>query len=207
MFPLFLNLKDRLSVVVGGGPVGRRKAAALLAAGGRVRLVCLEPRPPELATAMLDWVVEPFQPAHLEGAVLAFAAGPAEINRLVAAEARRRGIWVNIADDPAGSAFFVPATVRRGDFVIAISTQGATPALARRVRLRLDEQFDDAFGQWVALLAEMRPIVRARLKDPAQRRRLWRSLTHRRWLGKLRRQGADEVRRTILARIETLAQI
>src|SRR5262249_10791980 len=155
-------------------------------------------------TPLLDWLVEPFQPAHLDGAALVFAAGPAEINRQVAAEAHKRGIWINIADDPAGSDFFVPATVRRGDFVIAISTQGATPALARRLRLRLEKQFDDVFGQWVALLAEMRPIVRARLKDPAQRRQLWRSLTHWRWLGKLRRQGTDEVRRAILARIEAL---
>jgi siroheme synthase-like protein len=205
MFPLFLNLKNRLAVVVGGGAVGRRKAAALLRAGARVRLVCLETRPAQEVSADLEWRAEPFRAEHLAGADLVFAAGPAEVNRQVADEAGRRGLWLNRADDPATSDFFVPATVHRGAFVLAIGTGGAAPGLAARVRAWLEREFDDAFGRWVAILAELRPLVRDRIADAQTRRRLWRQLTARHWLRQLRRGGTAEVRRAMLACLEALA--
>ena len=85
MLPVFLNVTDRLAVVIGGGAVGRRKAAAVLAAGGRVRLVCLEPRPVELSDARLEWRMEAYTADHLNGAALVFAAGPAELNARIVA--------------------------------------------------------------------------------------------------------------------------
>ncbi len=125
MFPLFLDLSGKRVLVVGGGPVGRRKAGALLDAGAHVRLVCLEPRPVEEAHPHLAWLTEPFVATHLKGVVLAFAAGPSAINLSVVAEAKAHGIWVNSATDGAGSDFVVPAVHRRGDFVLAVSTGGA----------------------------------------------------------------------------------
>ena len=74
MFPLFLKLKDRLCLVVGGGPVGWRKASALLEGGARVRLVCLEQRPPAPMLPALEWHAEPYRAGHLDGCALAFAA-------------------------------------------------------------------------------------------------------------------------------------
>jgi precorrin-2 dehydrogenase/sirohydrochlorin ferrochelatase len=203
MLPLFLNLTGRLAVVIGGGAVGRRKAAAALAAGARVRLVCLEPRPGDEAHPSLEWHTEPYAPAHLESAVLVFAAGPPEVNARVVAEARARGVWVNVANDSAASDFLMPSTVRRGEFMVAVSTGGAAPALARRVRRQLEVQFDEAFGQWVALLAELRPIVLSSGLDAERRRLLFERWCAPVWLERLRREGVAAVREALWAELHS----
>jgi precorrin-2 dehydrogenase len=191
---MFVDLTDRLAVVVGGGPVGQRKARALLDAGAIVRLVCLEPPPGDFTAPRLVWLREPYSPDHLAGAALAFAAAGAALNRAVVADARRRGIWVNCSDDPPAGDFVVPATLRRGDFVIAVGTSGAAPALARRVRDRLQPQFDDAFAAWVALLRDMRAEVQAILADEKRRQGLFDRWTEWHWLEQLRREGVEPVR-------------
>jgi precorrin-2 dehydrogenase/sirohydrochlorin ferrochelatase len=199
MFPIFLDLEGRLCVVVGGGPVGRRKADALLAAGAAVRVVCPEP-PPD--GTPFDWRAEPYRPDHLAGATLVFAAATPEVNRQVVADARARGLWVNSATDPTEGNFFLPATVRRGEFVLAVGTGGAAPALAAEVRRHLEGEFDEAFGQWVAILAELRPVVRARVTDENERHDLYARLCRWEWLDRLRREGPDAVRAAMWAEAE-----
>jgi precorrin-2 dehydrogenase/sirohydrochlorin ferrochelatase len=191
---MFADLTGRLAVVVGGGPVGQRKARALLEAGAIVRLVCLEAQPTGLDRPRLVWLKEPYNPDHLAGAALVFAAADAALNRVVAADARRRGIWVNCSDDPPAGDFVVPATLRRGDFVVAVGTNGAAPALARRVRDRLQPQFDDAFSEWVSLLRDMRTEVQAVLADDKRRQGLFDGWTEWHWLDRVRQEGVEAVR-------------
>jgi siroheme synthase-like protein len=207
MFPLIVNLTNRLCVVVGGGAVGRRKAASLLAAAARVRLVCLEPRPAEEMAPALEWLTQSYRADHLDGATLVFAAATPEVNRQVVADAHARKLWVNSATDPMAADFLVPATVRRDGFLLAVGTGGAAPALARTVCRRLEEEFDETFGRWVALLAEVRPVVLARVADPEQRRMLFERFCSWDWLDRLRREGADAVRAALLAEVQALATV
>lgn len=205
MFPVFLNLRDRLGVVIGGGPVGRRKAQALLEAGARVRLVCLETRWPEEQWQSIDWIMESYSPEHLAGAVLVFAAATPELNQRIVADAKERGLWVNAADDPDSGDLYLPATVRRGSLVIAIGTGGAAPALARQVRLRLERLFDDAYARWVALLAELRPLVLATIADPQRRRLAFERLCRWEWLRRLRKEEAAFIKMAMQAEVDALA--
>jgi precorrin-2 dehydrogenase/sirohydrochlorin ferrochelatase len=205
MFPLLLNVTNRCCLVVGGGAVGRRKAAALLDGGAAVRLVCLEPRPTDQTNPALIWLTGPYRPEHLDQAALAIAAAAPDVNRAVVADARARGIWVSSATDPNAGDFLVPAKVRRGDFLLAISTGGAAPALAATVRHQLEQQFDEAFGQWVALLAEIRPLVLGQVPDPKDRRELFEQLCRWQWLDRLRREGPDAVRSALFAEVAKVA--
>jgi precorrin-2 dehydrogenase/sirohydrochlorin ferrochelatase len=205
MYPVFLNLADRLCVVIGGGEIAQRKLAGLLEGGARVRLVCLEPRPDKLHSPRLQWLTEPYRPEHLDGAVLVFAAATPEVTRRVVCDARERRLWVNAADDPGSGDFFVPALLRRGDFVIAVSTSGAAPGLAQEVRALLEPQFDDVFGRWVALLAEFRTTVLAASTDRGIRRTIFERLCRWQWLERLRHEGVETVRAAMRAEIQSSA--
>ncbi len=200
MFPIFLDLRQRLAVVIGGGTVGRRRAAALRAAGAAVRLVCLEPRPGEESDPGLTWLTEPYVASHLEDASLVIAAGPEAVNTQVVADARVRGIWVNCASEAETGDFQVPAVIRRGGLLVAISTGGASPTLTARLRQLLETELDEAFTHWVALLAELRPLVLARFEGPRQREVLER-LCQWCWLERLRCEDVASVRSEMLAEL------
>ncbi len=205
MLPLFLDLTDRLVVVIGGGPVGQRKARAVRAAGGKVRLICLEPRPTEWTDPDIDWKTEAYRSDHLAGAALVFAAGPPELNALVVRDAQARGIWVNAASEPTQGDFILPATVRRGKLVLAISTGGAAPLLTQTIRTHLETQFDAAFGIWVSLLAQLRPLLREHIASTEQRRFTLMRLCQWEWLERIRREDVDQVRAAMQKEIETQA--
>lgn len=205
VFALFVDLTDRVTVVIGGGSVGRRKAKALLDAGAIVRLVCLEEPPGDFTAPRLIWLREPYHLDHLAGASLVFACADPALNRRVANDARRRGIWVNCADDPAAGDFVLPAMLRRGELVVAVSTGGAAPTLAKRLRDRLEPQFDQAHADWVAILKELRSLARTQLPDETQRRALLERWCEAHWLERLRQLGREAVQAEMLQELHRVA--
>jgi len=169
-YPVALDLRDRLCLVVGGGPVAEAKVEGLLAAGARVTVVS-----PELTAALASWAADgrlihrphEYGPDDLDGQQLVFAATDRrEVTEAVAAEARRRGLWVNAADDPAFCDFLLPSVLRRGRLVIAVSTGGASPALAARMRRDLEALVPAEYEALVELAAEVRSELRARADRP-----------------------------------------
>jgi len=164
--------------VVGGGGVAQRKAAGLAEAGAEIRVVaphCL-PMPDGASVAL-----RPFEDGDLEGVTLAVAASDdRELNARVARLARERGVWVNVADEPCEGDVELPAVVRRGALRIAVSTGGASPALARRIRERLDEEFGPEWGGLAELLGALRtewePRAIAAGVPPSARRAAWHEL-------------------------------
>jgi precorrin-2 dehydrogenase/sirohydrochlorin ferrochelatase len=179
-YPALLDLAGKLAVVVGGGRVAGRKVASLLEAGARVRLVA-----PELAeeTARrageekVSHLARGFQPEDLDGAWLVISATDDEqLNRAVAAEAEARGVFVNVVDVPELCSFIVPAVVRRGELTLAVSTGGASPAAARRLRQRLQDQFGPEWGPYLRLMRRLRRAVIARGRPAEENRTLFYAL-------------------------------
>jgi len=168
-YPLFALIEDRPVLVVGGGVVGERKVRDLLAAGARVTVVSRELTPGliELAARGNIQVVQgEFAAKHLDGMTLVVGAtDDREVNRQVSAAAKSRGLFVNIVDEPELCTFIVPAQVRRGPLTLAISTGGASPALARKVRQELEEQFGPDYGRYLRVLQGVRDRVLARRRS------------------------------------------
>jgi precorrin-2 dehydrogenase len=161
-YPAFLRLDGVPVLVVGAGPVAARKVAGLAAAGASVRIVA-----PELASDLDRNQVDelhqrPYEPGDLDGVRLVVTAtGHADVDARVAADATAAGIWVNAADQPPDCTFILPAIARNGPLTIAVSTDGTSPALARRLRDRAAELLTDEAVALAAELAARRADVRA----------------------------------------------
>ncbi len=190
-FPVVLKLTGKPVVVIGGGAVGMRKALAALAAGAVVRVI--DPRSPLAFPPQVTHITEQYHPEHLEGAVLVFACATPEVNAQVVLDAQARDVWVNAATSAEGGDFTLPAVVRRGELTLAVSTGGASPALARRIREKLEAEYDQTFAEWVQLLAEERLEVLATVPDESRRRELLDSFADWEWLARLRTEGVAKV--------------
>ena len=139
-------------MVVGGGEVATRKARKLLQARAKVVVISPEVKP-ELAGMAAEVRRRTYREGDLEGAFLVFAATDArEVNAAVAREARERGIPVNVADEPSEGDFALPSTLRRGRLQVAVSTGGASPTLARRIRRELESVF---CSEWAGVVEEL----------------------------------------------------
>jgi precorrin-2 dehydrogenase/sirohydrochlorin ferrochelatase len=165
LLPIFVKLRDRLVIVVGGGVIAEGKIEGLFAAEARVRVVSPEvtPRIREwIAQKHVEWRAKAFEPGHLDDAFLVIAATSAPgVNEDVFREADSRGILCNAVDDIEHCHFYYGSVVQRGDLQIAISTNGKSPALAQRLRLQLEKQFGSEYELWVEWLGAARELLRS----------------------------------------------
>jgi siroheme synthase-like protein len=159
-FPIFLKLKNRRCLVLGGGVVAERKIAGLLEVGAAVTVIS-----PDVTETIARWskeqmvelIARRYQSGDLLGYELVFAAtGDADVNAAISGEGRRLGVWVNAADDPMHCDFILPSVLRRGQLTVAVSSAGGSPALARTVREELEIHLSKEFEQLARLAAEAR---------------------------------------------------
>jgi precorrin-2 dehydrogenase/sirohydrochlorin ferrochelatase len=171
-YPILLKIEGRAVLVVGGGEVGARKVETLLRSGARVSVVSPE-LVPWLAERVREGVVElvgsDYDECQLHGRFLVIAAtNDGELNSRIASDAERRNLLCNVVDVPREGNFIVPALMRRGALTLAISTDGQSPALARKIR----EELEDRYGEEYADLLHLLGAVRARLLSASKDSRL-----------------------------------
>jgi precorrin-2 dehydrogenase/sirohydrochlorin ferrochelatase len=175
-----LRLSGRRCLVVGGGEVGLEKVEGLLICGADVTLVSPSAHPALEALAAegsIAWHARAYDPRDLEGAFLAIAAsGDSEVNIAVHEDAEARAMLVNVVDVPPLCNFILPAIVRSGPLAIAISTAGASPALAKRMKREIAEQFGEPYARLAVMLNDVRGWAKATLPTFQERREFFEAI-------------------------------
>ena len=201
-YPVLLKVSGKRCVVIGGGPVAFRKARSLLEHGASVDVIS-----PELCPALTDLAAEGqvrvfwrnYEAGDLRGAFVAIAAtDDSEVNHNLLKEARDQKTLVNVVDDVDNCDFIVPSLLQRGDVTIAVSTSGRSPALARKIRTRLENEFGEEYAALALLLDE----VRTRVKHQGSKisNDTWQeALDLDRLTGLLRSGEGEKARRILLA--------
>lgn len=178
-FPIFMRVEGEAVVIVGGGEEALAKARLLGQSSARLRVVAVD-----ADTALREWIAAngaelveaEYAPAHLDGAVLVFAAsGDESLDRRIVEDARAAGIPVNAVDRPELCDFFTPAIVNRAPLAVAIGTEGAGPVLAQIVRARIDRLLSPSLGPLAALAASFRDAAEHLLAKGSERRAFWRA--------------------------------
>jgi precorrin-2 dehydrogenase/sirohydrochlorin ferrochelatase len=179
-YPVNLDIRERPCLVVGAGRVGARKVKTLIQCGAMVTVVS-----PEASSSILQLAADkaivlkerPYRSSDVGGMFLVIGATDDEtLNRRIHADAEHRHLLCNIADRPEICNFVLPAIVRRGDFVMAISTAGKSPAFAKHIRKRLEDQYGAEYGELLDLMGAIRSRLLAEAHEPEAHKTLFEQL-------------------------------
>jgi precorrin-2 dehydrogenase len=199
-YPIIMSLGGKQAIVVGGGRVGMRKIMGLLESGAQVIVISpkLEQELQELTRqGHIEWVPELFDQALLDRypeAVLVFGTtDQREVNVAIHKACVDRKILCNIADVPDLCTFIVPAVITQGDLMIAVSTGGASPALARRIREDLEKHFGPEYGKMTHVLGELRKLVLRTGSSPDENKKIFREIVNSEVLAALRENDSERV--------------
>jgi siroheme synthase-like protein len=205
VYPIFLiGLAKQHCIVVGGGPVAERKVTGLLDAEATVTVIS-----PAVTNQLrlwadagvITWIPRQYEPGDLQGAFLVMVAsdGP-QLKARIREEARAEKALLNVADDPDQSTFITGSVVRRGALTVAISTSGCAPALAVRLRQRMERMFGPEYAAFLDLMQQVRGPLAAHYADFQERRARWYALVDADIIDRLR-EGQLEVARQRIAEI------
>ena len=178
-YPVNLDVRDKKCLVIGGGEVGARKAETLAACGADVTVLspAFSERCRSLESRRVRLSGKPYAKEDLAGVFLVFAAtDDASLNRTIKEHAEERNILCNIADWPDGSGFTLPACVSRGDLLLTVSTAGKSPAVAKRIRRALEEQFGPEYETLLVLMGRIREKLLEKRRDPAAHKQQFNTL-------------------------------
>jgi precorrin-2 dehydrogenase len=179
-YPIFLNIKERSCLVVGGGDVGTRKVEMLLKCGASVTIVSSD------ATEKLKHlskeqrirlIIRKYTSSDLENRFLVIGAtNDEQLNQQISMDAEKQKLLCNIVDRPAVCNFILPAIVQQGDLVMAISTSGKSPAFAKKLRKDLENQFDEAYAVFLYLMGAIRSRLLAQKHAPEEHKPLFKKI-------------------------------
>ena len=193
--PIFCRLDNKPVLLVGGGEVAERKARLLLDAGAHLTVVApeLDPELAELAAnGSIEWLAGEFASQQLAGKWLVVAATDRrEVNALVYQSANRARIFANVVDDPKRSSFIMPSIIDRSPLMVAISSGGKAPVLARLLREKLEALLPQHLGAVAAFAGSLRERVKARFASMGERRRFWERLLGADRLGQALARGGS----------------
>ena len=200
-YPIYLDITGRRCVVAGGGDVAERKVERLLACGAHVVVIgkTLTPALKALKQAgRIDHIEDDYGAACLREAFLVIGATDQdEVNARISADARERGILVNIVDDPDRCDFILPSLFQRGDLSVAISTAGKSPALAKQLREDLEGRYGQEYLILLKILGILREKVKARGRSSDENKGLFELVVHSNILDLIRGKNWDGVRKKI----------
>jgi precorrin-2 dehydrogenase/sirohydrochlorin ferrochelatase len=201
-YPIYLDIKDRDCLVVGGGSVGTRKVLTLLECGANVTAVseAVSEKLHQLSNNDLIILKErPFQISDLDDRFLVVGATDnQELNYRIHAEAERRGLLCNIADRPESCNFILPSIVNRGDLIIAISTSGTSPAFAKKLRKQLEGEFGDEYTEFLRLMGAIRKKLLNGNHEPEAHKHLFEQLIERDLVKMIKNSDMDNINSVLL---------
>jgi precorrin-2 dehydrogenase/sirohydrochlorin ferrochelatase len=200
-YPVNLDIRSRPCLVVGGGRVGARKVKTLIQCGAVVTVVSPETAPSVHQLAADKAIVlkqRPYRSSDGDGMFLVIGATDDEtLNRQINADAEHRHQLCNIADRPEICNFILPAIVRRGDFVMAVSTAGKSPAFAKHIRKRLEDQFGPEYGELLDLMGAIRTRLLAEAHEPEAHKPLFEQLIEENLLDLVKEKNTEHIDRLL----------
>lgn len=197
-YPVYLNIDKRKCIVIGGGEVAYRKACGLKDSGASVVVVSPEFCDQLLGTKDVTLKKKRYEESDINNASLVIAStNSEEVNKKVYSDATKRNIPVNVVDQPDLCSFIVPSFIRRGDLCISISTGGTGPALARNIRIALEEQFGPEYADFTELLSNIRQVVLSTIDDASKRKVILKSLADNKFLEMVKNKGKNETEKVM----------